>query len=62
VVYIDPLNRRAGNPRLRPQDTHSYELGWQYRRQQTYYLATLYYRDSSDASPKSPATSAAASS
>jgi outer membrane receptor protein involved in Fe transport len=49
VVYIDPLNLRAGNPLLRPQETHSYELGWQYRKQQTYYLATFYYRDTSDA-------------
>ncbi|HEX8568562.1 MAG TPA: TonB-dependent receptor [Caulobacteraceae bacterium] len=48
VIYIDPLNRRAGNPLLRPQETHSFELGWQYRHQQTYYLATLYFRDSSD--------------
>ena len=47
VVYIDPLNLRAGNPNLRPQETHSFELGWQYRHQQTFYLATLYYRDSS---------------
>jgi outer membrane receptor protein involved in Fe transport len=43
-VYQDPQNFRAGNPDLKPQQTHSYELGWQYRKAQTYYLATLYYR------------------
>jgi len=47
-TYIDPQNRRAGNPGLRPQETHSLELGWQYRHQQTTYLATLYFRDSKD--------------
>jgi outer membrane receptor protein involved in Fe transport len=46
VTYIDPLNLRSGNPLLRPQETHSFEAGWQYRRQQTVYLATLYFRDS----------------
>lgn len=46
VTYNDPLNLRAGNPRLEPQDTHSFEAGWQYRHQQTFYLATLYYRES----------------
>jgi outer membrane receptor protein involved in Fe transport len=43
-VYQDPYNYRAGNPNLKPQQTESYELGWQYRKAQTYYLATLYYR------------------
>ena len=46
VIYVDPLNLRAGNPNLEPQDTHSFELGYQYRKQQTFYLATLYFRDS----------------
>lgn len=43
-VYIDPYNYRAGNPDLKPQQTDSYELGWQYRKAQTYYLATVYVR------------------
>ncbi len=45
-VYIDPYNYRSGNPNLKPQQTDSYELGWQYRKAQTYYLATLYVRQS----------------
>ena len=44
VVYIDPFNLRAGNPRLEPQMTHSFEAGWQFRKQQSFYLATLYFR------------------
>jgi outer membrane receptor protein involved in Fe transport len=42
---IDPLNLRAGNPRLKPQDTDSFELGWQYRRTPTVLLATAYYQE-----------------
>jgi outer membrane receptor protein involved in Fe transport len=42
---IDPLNLRAGNPRLRPQDTDAFELGWQYRRAPTLLLATLFYQE-----------------
>ena len=44
-VYRDPFNFFAGNPDLKPQQTHSFELGGQYRKGFTYYLATLYYRD-----------------
>lgn len=44
-VYIDPFNYRAGNPFLEPQETHSIEVGYQYRKGQAYYLATLYYRE-----------------
>ena len=43
--YQDPYNLRAGNPHLRPEDTHSIETGYQYRKDETTYLATLYYRD-----------------
>lgn len=42
--YQDPFNLRAGNPRLRPEDIHSIEAGYQYRKDDTTYLATLYYR------------------
>jgi outer membrane receptor protein involved in Fe transport len=42
---IDPLTYRTGNPDLKPQQTRSYELGWQYRKSPTNYLATLYYRE-----------------
>jgi len=44
-VYQDPFNFRAGNPNLKPQLTHSFELGFQHRQGFTYYLATLYWRD-----------------
>jgi len=44
---LDPLNFRAGNPNLRPQETQSFELGWQYRRAPLMAMATLYYRDNS---------------
>ncbi len=42
---IDPLNLRSGNPRLKPQETHSFELGYQDRRGPALYQATLYYRE-----------------
>ena len=48
-AYSDPQNFRAGNPNLKPQQTDSFELGYQYRKRGTIYLATLYYRDVSDA-------------
>jgi outer membrane receptor protein involved in Fe transport len=43
-VYQDPFNFRAGNPKLEPQDTHSYEVSYQLRRNGAYYLATGFYR------------------
>jgi outer membrane receptor protein involved in Fe transport len=43
-VENDPLNFRAGNASLQPQITHSFEAGFQYKAGQTFYLATLYYR------------------
>ena len=47
-VYIDPYNYRQGNPNLKPQITDSYELGWQYRKGPTTYLATAYFRNARD--------------
>ena len=44
-MYRDPFNFFAGNPDLKPQVTHSFELGGQYRKGFTYYLATFYFRD-----------------
>ncbi len=44
-VYVDPLNFRAGNPDLKPQQTLSYEAAWQYRSGAALYLATAYFRD-----------------
>jgi outer membrane receptor protein involved in Fe transport len=43
-VENDPLNFRSGNADLQPQITHSFEAGYQYKAGQTFYLATLYYR------------------
>ncbi len=42
---LDPLNFRAGNPALKPQETHSYEVGYQDRDGAALYQATLYYRE-----------------
>jgi outer membrane receptor protein involved in Fe transport len=49
LVFQDPFNYRSGNPQLEPQETDSYELMWQRRVQQTFYQATLYYRDTTKA-------------
>ncbi len=43
--YQDPYNLRAGNPHLRPEDTHSIETGYQYRKDDTTYLAALFMRE-----------------
>ena len=42
---LDPLNYRIGNPNLKPQETRSFELGWQYRKAPLLAMATLYYRE-----------------
>ncbi|NBU29670.1 MAG: TonB-dependent receptor, partial [Caulobacteraceae bacterium] len=49
LTYEDNLNLRSGNPGLLPQQTDAYELIWQRRVAQTFYQATLYYRDTKDA-------------
>ncbi|GAW42158.1 Vitamin B12 transporter BtuB [Brevundimonas sp. SH203] len=49
LAYGDPQNYRSGNPNLQPQETDSFELNWQRRVQQTFYQATLYYRDTNKA-------------
>jgi outer membrane receptor protein involved in Fe transport len=41
---LDPLNFRAGNPDLKPQQTQSFELGYEYRQTPVVLLATAYYR------------------
>lgn len=43
AVLLDPLNLRSGNPALKPQQTQSYELGYE-RRGPATFQATLYYR------------------
>ena len=49
VVYIDPDNFVSGNPDLLPQITDSFEFSWMNRVNQSFYQATLYYRDTSEA-------------
>jgi len=49
LTYQDNLNYQSGNPDLLPHETDSFEVMWQKRIQQTFYQATLYYRDTSDA-------------
>lgn len=46
---LDPQNIQQGNPDLKPQDTHSFELGYEQHRGQNSVLATLYYRRNVDA-------------
>jgi outer membrane receptor protein involved in Fe transport len=47
-IYLDAFNLRAGNPNLEPQETTSYELGWQYRNGPTTLLATAFFRDTTN--------------
>lgn len=42
--YQDPYNLRIGNPRLKPEETHSLEFGYQYKNKATTITSTLYYR------------------
>jgi outer membrane receptor protein involved in Fe transport len=44
VDYSDPSTLRAGNPLLRPEDTHSFEAGYQFRRDKLSFLSTVYHR------------------
>jgi len=44
--YQDMNNIRAGNPTLKPEDIHSFELGYQFKKSVTSFLSTLYYRNS----------------
>ncbi len=46
--YQDPYNLSAGNPYLRPEETDSFETGYQYKNGDTTYLGTLFYRESRD--------------
>ena len=43
--YQDLNNIRAGNPKLLPEDIHSFEFGYQFKKESTTFLSTLYYRD-----------------
>lgn len=45
--FIDEQTFRTGNPNLDPEVTDSFEGAFQYRKGQTFYLATLFYRQAS---------------
>jgi outer membrane receptor protein involved in Fe transport len=47
--YQDPFNLRAGNPRLVPEETHSIEGGYQFRKGDVTFLAAAYFRDTYNA-------------
>lgn len=49
LTYQDPFNYTSGNPDLDPQETDSFEVMWQRRIDQSFYQATVYYRDTTDA-------------
>lgn len=49
LTYGGPQDYRSGNPDLEPQETDAFEFSWQKRVQQTFYQATLYYRDTQGA-------------
>ncbi|MCX6238607.1 MAG: TonB-dependent receptor [Bacteroidia bacterium] len=42
--YQDPYNLRIGNPRLKPEEIHSVEFGYQYKNKATTITSTVYYR------------------
>jgi outer membrane receptor protein involved in Fe transport len=42
--WSDPYNLRIGNPHLKPADIHSVEFGYQYKKNKTTFLSTVYYR------------------
>ncbi len=43
-VFSDPLNLRAGNPALKPQETRAFEVAWQYEAHGMSIEATLFAR------------------
>jgi outer membrane receptor protein involved in Fe transport len=42
--YLDPLNLRAGNPKLQPEYIHSIEFGYQISRKYFSFVPSIYYR------------------
>ena len=42
--YIDPLNLRAGNPKLLPEYIHSVEFGYQLKGKNFSFVPSIYYR------------------
>lgn len=47
--YKDPRNIEAGNPNLKPEQIHSIELGYQFRKDAFSFIPSLYYRYKYDA-------------
>lgn len=48
-IFSDPQNLRAGNPQLRPEQTHSFEAGYEYDHRGMNWQATFYFRKTYDA-------------
>ncbi len=42
--YADPFNLHAGNPRLQPEDIHSFEAGYAFRTDDVNLTSTVYHR------------------
>ena len=42
--YQDPINIRIGNPYLKPEDIHSFELGYQFNKKAVTFISTVYCR------------------
>ena len=42
--YQDPYNLRVGNPKLKPEEIHSVEFGYQFKTKNIAFISTLYYR------------------
>ncbi len=42
--YQDPYNLRIGDPKLKPEQIHSIEMGYQFKKNMTTITSTIYYR------------------
>ena len=49
AIQTDPTDLRAGNLNLKPQQTDSFELGYELRKSPAVYIANLYWRQNKDA-------------
>ncbi|MCK5470563.1 MAG: TonB-dependent receptor family protein, partial [Cyclobacteriaceae bacterium] len=47
--YDDPRTREVGNPHLKPEIIHSFELGYHIQKEEFSFIPTLYYRHKLDA-------------
>jgi outer membrane receptor protein involved in Fe transport len=47
--YTDPRNKEAGNPKIKPEQIHSVELGYHLKNEQFSFIPSLYYRYKFDA-------------